>query len=91
MEMENIQVKLALIPEGWKGKRKRKSGSREKKIIAWRNCGLARACPAWVCEEQIEWMEIKAKIDVLTNDFEMISLEESKEEEMNTGEREKLG
>ena len=54
------------------------------------NCGLSRVCPAWVCEEQIGWMEIKTKINVLTNDLEMISLEESKEEEMNTDERDNL-
>ena len=54
------------------------------------NCGLSRVCPAWVCEEQIGWMEIKTKINVLTNDLEMISLEESQEEEMNTDARDNL-
>jgi hypothetical protein len=36
MEMENIQIEQASIPEGWKGKRNRKPGSRENEMIAER-------------------------------------------------------
>jgi hypothetical protein len=54
------------------------------------NSGVSRACPAWVCEEQIEWIKIKEKCYDLMNDLELISLEESKEKEMDSNEKEDL-
>ena len=65
MEMENSQIEHTPIPEGWKGKRRRKPGSSEKKIMAERKAW--RQETAGLDTDQVD--QILDLVDSLTNDL----------------------